>query len=162
MDQRFDLPKFHENYQRFLQYSPNPKEDLSIFFSIFRMFLPAFYPNRHIPYSSFEEDKIIDIESEKLIIPLDKIYGDGWLFPDKFTGDRPVSERMGSLITMTPDSKYPTIWGMKLSDGSVFINDGNHRLYAAYLLGWDTIRITCDQLYQGEWNKLIARNHNNI
>lgn len=159
MEERFSLSDFQKKYQHFLQYSPDTEEYRETFFAIFRMFLPAFHFNRHIPFSSFEKDKIINIEPEELIIPLHKIYGDSWIFSDDFTEGRPKSDRMACLITMTPASNYPTIWGMKLSNGYAFTNDGNHRIYTAYLLGWDTIRITCDQLYQGKWDELIAHPH---
>lgn len=149
------LSEFNIDYQEQFQLIENNMKNRIVYFEMCRTELPSFYPNRHIPCFSMKRSKTIIMEKEEtLTVPLEKIYGDGWLFRDKFEYGRPMPERMASLITMTPTSDYPPILCTKLPNGFVYTDDGNHRIYAAYLLGWDTIRFYCYEKYEGSLKEI--------
>lgn len=151
MDGRMSLEEFNAEFKRLSTICEINESDLSAYFAVKRFFLPAFYPNRYMDYHSFDVEKMQRTKNYKPIdVPIKNIYGDGWLFSDQFKNGRPLPERMSRLITMTPLSNYPSIFGTGLTNDRVHVTDGNHRIFAAYLLGWETIRIVVDNVYYGD------------
>ena len=80
-------------------------------------------------------------------VPIEQIYGQGWLFESCESTNRPIPERLANCYFYDHD-KLLAIPGYELSDSKYHIADGNHRLYSAYLRGWKTIRLAINKTYK--------------
>lgn len=68
---------------------------------------------------------------EEYITPYQAI-GQTWLFVNDRTYDRPCTDRLSSLLLGVPESITPFF--VEKAGNYYYCSDGNHRLYAAYLL----------------------------
>lgn len=145
---RLSLKEFQIEYMRYME-DPSRK-DLSkeilskAFFKINHRKLPEFFSNRfqYLDFSKhqcYEHSNVIQKE-----IDIRSIYGDSWLFQDfdslyEEFPSRPLPERLAMLFCRNSDRIVEPVPLLDLGNGKYAANDGNHRIYSAYLRGWQTV-----------------------
>lgn len=117
---------------------------LETVFSTYRLVLPSFLEGHCMdPDSSwFSPGTEMIYEKQPTETPFASIYGNGWLFDSQaWTREgRPLPERLGKIcayivtgVPLTP------IFAIQTDHQRCFVNDGNHRIYAAYVMGLETV-----------------------
>ena len=140
---RWNLEHFKREFRAAF---PNIEEmdhhTLEIFFESAKDDLPAFF-ERHLaighPVYLSEEERVTKL------VPLDQLHGQGWMFAKDFGGPTrsgytyPKAGKLAHwFLFQSPDEMEP-IEAIQVSDSMYYIEDGNHRLYTAYLKGWNHV-----------------------
>lgn len=126
-----ELKEWHE--------SNNCLEDgkiLEYFFAFNKPMLPRYLENKVLKKGNLIVDNEQTITE---LVPLKEIYGDTWLFKNEFIDRRPLEDRMGSLFLAKSPEAVTAVKAFKIDDNTYFTDDGNHRIYSAYLKGWECV-----------------------
>lgn len=141
---RLTVSEFQLEYNAFMQGSMSQMLSRN-FFACNHDRLPEFFSGKFLP----EEDYRLE-NSERLPagtaceIPIDHIYGFSWLFesfdtPQARDEGRPLPERLANIFCNSPDKIIQPIPLIDIGNERYIANDGNHRIYSAYLRQWKTI-----------------------
>lgn len=108
---------------------------LESWFTIHRHSLPPFPANNYFHKERVDEEVEYKTKHiEKLMINPECCVGETWLYRNDRSGGRPLPERLARLCLGRPENIPAVIVDGKVGDKYI-CNDGNHRIYVAYLLG---------------------------
>lgn len=137
---RWTLDQFQTVYnQQFHERTPDVHH-LIKFFDFHMDKLPLFLPDHYLELRDLSDD--VEIEKTRMV-PIHQIYGDTWVFMNNFGNeDRPMANTLAFFFTMSSHEHLFPIDAVQVNSKQFYIDDGNHRLYAAYLRGWTHIPLT--------------------
>lgn len=145
---RCDVGAFRRELSAFIKTYDTCADDLDKFILMNYDRLPLYYSDRYCHLDSIRERYAEhDVRGVKLIkVSIDKIIGQGWLFTGRII---PYSKTLANLIVnylASPDSLFiQAIFATELPNGKYFVNDGGHRIYAAFLLGINDVKLEIDK-----------------
>lgn len=148
MDCRWTLTDFKKEYIWFIQNVGNSRELLTAFFDHNMYFLPKYPSDRVITYADLTKG-FQRLESRYVkSVPISSLYGNTWLFTGDLPDERPIPLRMAFYMhEHNRDNYHPIACCVDLQDGRYLVEDGNHRIYSAYLQGWETIDIEIESTH---------------
>jgi len=129
---RMSLQEFQDKYDRLIIQNGKNMELLEIFFTVNRHKLPMF-PSDRLFDSKWKAPWLT--ESYDIVVPVENIIGQGWLFENSNENGRPVPERLASLFLANDPAEIIGPTTTKVNEKLYYTSDGNHRIYAAYLRG---------------------------
>jgi len=141
---RFTVKEFQKEYSAFMKDS-NSEKLARAFFEKNHEKLPKFFSDRLVSpnfYDLSKKDYLRPcLERE---VPIDCIYGFSWLFedfdsPDVQSEGRPLAERLARIFCDCPDRIVNPIPLVQIGENRYIANDGNHRIYSAYLRSWQSV-----------------------
>jgi len=145
---RWDVSKFDRELATYLAAYAVCADDVEKFIVMNYNRLPLYYSNRYCHLNDISERyEEHDVKGVKLVkVSIDDIIGQGWVFKGSIT---PHTKTLANLIIgylTTPDALFiQAIFAMQLPNGKYFVNDGNHRIYAAFLLGIHELKLEVDK-----------------
>lgn len=141
---RFTVKEFQNEYSTFMKDS-NSEMLAYAFFKMNHKRLPKFFSDRYVSPSLYDLSKKEYlrpyIERE---VSIDCIYGFSWLFedfdsPEIQSEGRPLAERLVRIFFDCPDRIVNPIPLVQIGENCYIANDGNHRIYSAYLRSWQSV-----------------------
>ena len=141
---RFTVKEFQKEYSAFMKDS-NSERRARAFFEKNHEKLPKFFSDRLVSPNFYDLSKKEYLrpclERE---VPIDCIYGFSWLFeefdsPDVQSEGRPLAERLARIFCDCPDRIVNPIPLVQIGENRYIANDGNHRIYSAYLRSWQSV-----------------------
>jgi len=141
---RFTVKEFQKEYSAFMKDS-NSERRARAFFEKNHEKLPKFFSDRLVSPNFYDLSKKEYLrpclERE---VPIDCIYGFSWLFedfdsPDVQSEGRPLAERLVRIFFDCPDRIVNPIPLVQIGENCYIANDGNHRIYSAYLRSWQSV-----------------------
>jgi hypothetical protein len=151
--ERFTLQEFRDIFNNFFKNTEINRENLESFFYVYHKRLPLFpdghYKKISTPDSYREWHDIGDSVKTEIrekryffkdayyeLVPINNLCGDSWVFKNDFFDGRPLPERLASLFLAKKPEDITAAFATKVNENLIFTDDGNHRIYAAYLRGW--------------------------
>lgn len=164
------LEKFRDDFQKIkVRYPHNIRESLISYLACYKDYLPEF-PQNHKTTKLYDcpsdcpewlrgRDRVILVEGlyytnktflgtkpmESFIDPLITI-GHSWLYSNQRTFDCPDSETLAALLLQKSVEEIAALPANR-AGGYYECTDGNHRIYAAYLLNRQ-VKISCEYEYR--------------
>lgn len=129
------------------------EQEVEIFFKKRHRELPQFPLDRVLSKpNSTEIQRLVGGSYEKKEIEISCIYGDSWLFHEfdaeyEEYAPRPLPARLAMLFWRNSDRITVPVPLLDLGDGRYLADDGNHRIYSAYLRNWKTIPAYIERAY---------------
>lgn len=150
-----DLNEFRSDYQQLLS-TVRCVKDVEVWLTAIWRKLPPFPEDhfveedlkngRFLYKGSIYSSKKLSIKASSVIeVDVSRCVGSTWLFCNDHSDGRPLPERLAPCLYFPPDGA-PTFFAEKMGD-YYFCSDGNHRIYAAYLLD-RPVKIIVDSYYE--------------
>lgn len=146
--ERFTLDEFRDYYQEVFSKVEVNLSNLEGFFGYVYPKLPLFPKGNFIKikskdeYNKWDDENIIICEkrwlkadAKQIIVDVENLMGDSWVFNNEHEDGRPLPERMARLFLAKKPEDIPALFATRISENKYYTNDGNHRIYAAYLRG---------------------------
>lgn len=141
----FTLEEFRKEYNYFINlHTTNRSEkSLEIFFRTNSYQLPLFPKSQYIKNRYCYDFKFCQKDIPDSFYDLNKICGNTWLFKPKDIKkdyDYPHPNRLAKMFQAKSPLELPPVDLYELDDGRYIADDGNHRIYTAYLRGWKQVK----------------------
>jgi len=131
---KWTLDEFREELNNYIEAYGRTYETLELFFFGNRFDLPD-YPQGFVDINRprREHDEVKPVET---IVHVNQLRGNSWVFKNESPDMKPLSNRLADLFLSDNPDEFPAIPAIKISNNLYFAgDDGNHRIYAAYLRG---------------------------
>lgn len=119
------------------------RDAFQIFFSVYRSDLPLYPESQYfeLPLDLPETGHTHTPPAEYLVIevPINKLYGESWLFQNNRSEGRPLPARIANILMylLSGQTLLP-VAVIKYGDKYI-VDDGNHRIYSGFIMGLETI-----------------------
>ena len=87
---------------------------------------------REFPVHLAKKDYSVEVEERKRLVNVADLIGPSWAFTDDRPDGKPISEKLSSLY-LVEDPRQITLVPVYLCGDKYYTDDGNHRIYAAFL-----------------------------
>lgn len=139
------LDQFKEEYEFYVtKVGKYTEESLFVFFSSHQHKLPLYRSDRIMPPYCLNSSKEHLFHQEDMIIkdvPISNLFGNTWLYNNEREYGRPKPNRLARIFMAKHPDDLPPILVEDLLNGSYLAEEGNHRIYSAYLRGWDSVKV---------------------
>lgn len=157
--ERLTLKEFRVAFNRYFNGMEKNVKNLDNFFFMYNRRLPLFPQKNYIRASKELYDKItygknMKLKPEMKLVEIEHLYGDSWVFNNNHMDGRPLSDRLARLFLAKKPEDITPLAATEINENEYYTNDGNHRIYAAYLRGWK-VRIYVDGNFKN--NDLLER-----
>lgn len=150
-----DLKDFRSSYQQLLSWA-RCEEDIGAWLDVYWSRLPPFPENQFVEedfkngvylyngimFSNISYPCEVELVTE---VAASHCIGNTWLFCNDHSAGRPLPERLARCLYLPPDTT-PPVFVDRMGD-YYLCDDGNHRIYAAFLLG-HTVKIRIMREYK--------------
>ena len=148
---RDSVELFREKYSEEMR-AFHSEQEAEMFFRKHHRELPQFPLNRMLSKPNPTKTQRPLGGSYEKEIEISCIYGESWLFHefdreyDEYV-PRPLPARLAMLFWRDSDRIVVPVPLLDLGDGRYLADDGNHRIYSAYLRNWKTIPAYIERVY---------------
>ena len=136
MSNIWTIEEFQTNFDAFFKKRELNEVNLGVFLRSNYLVLPKF-PEKQFCSQSESVGVFLDYNKiETLMVGIDKLYGKTWLFRNDFSESDKLIQRLAKMFTAENPEDFPSI-PVTRYENKYLASDGNHRLYHAYLRGWN-------------------------